>query len=64
MSVELIVQAVFQLTKTKTGALIVLQNRDSVEPYIREGFALDGRFNLVTSFWQQTSCRYRPQRGK
>lgn len=46
MSVDSIVQAVFQLAKTKTGALIVLQNRDSVEPHLREGFALDARFNL------------------
>ena len=45
MSVESIVQAVFQLAKTKTGALIVLQNRDSIEPHLREGFALDARFN-------------------
>lgn len=45
MSVESIVQAVFRLAKTKTGALIVLQNRDSVEPHLKEGFALDARFN-------------------
>ena len=57
MSIELIVQAVFQLTKTKTGALIVLQNRDSVEPYLREGFALDGRFNplIIESIFAKQS---------
>ena len=57
MSIELIVQAVFQLTKTKTGALIVLQNRDSVEPYIREGFDLDGRLNplIIESIFAKQS---------
>ena len=57
MSVEFIVQAVFKLSKTKTGALIVLQNRDSVEPYLREGFALDGRFNplIIESIFAKQS---------
>ena len=57
MSVEFIVQAVFKLSKTRTGALIVLQNRDSVEPYLREGFALDGRFNplIIESIFAKQS---------
>lgn len=57
MSVESIVQAVFQLAKTKTGALIVLQNRDSVEPHLREGFALDARFNplIIESIFVEQS---------
>jgi uncharacterized protein (TIGR00159 family) len=45
ININLIVQAAFQLAKSRTGALIVLENRDRLEPYLREGFALDGRFN-------------------
>jgi uncharacterized protein (TIGR00159 family) len=57
MSVESIVQAVFQLANTKTGALIVLQNRDSIEPHLREGFALDARFNplIIESIFVEQS---------
>jgi diadenylate cyclase len=57
ISVESIVQAVFQLAKTKTGALMVLQNRDRVEPHLREGFALDARFNplIIESIFAKQS---------
>ena len=45
LNVNMIVQAAFQLAKSRTGALIVLEKGDKLEPYVREGFALDARFN-------------------
>ncbi len=45
MNLSLIVQSALQLAKSRTGALLVLERRDRLGPYLREGFALDGRFN-------------------
>jgi uncharacterized protein (TIGR00159 family) len=38
-----IVESVFQLANRRTGAVIVLQNRDQLGAHLREGFELDGR---------------------
>jgi len=57
LNVSLIVQAAFQLANSRTGALIVLEKRDRLEPYLREGFELDARFNpqmLETIFAKQS----------
>jgi diadenylate cyclase len=43
IGVSLIVHTALQLAKTRTGALLVLQNRDQLGGYLREGFALDGK---------------------
>jgi diadenylate cyclase len=43
MEVGIIVDSAFRLAGTKTGALIVLQNRDHLEGHLVEGFPLDGR---------------------
>jgi diadenylate cyclase len=40
-----VVQAVFRLADSKTGALVVLQSRDPLIDHLRDGFNLDGRFN-------------------
>ena len=45
LDVSLIGQAAFKLAKSREGALIVLEKRDRLEPYLREGFELDARFN-------------------
>ncbi len=57
LNVNMIVQAAFQLAKSRTGALIVLEKGDRLEPYVREGFALDARFNpqmIETIFAKQS----------
>ncbi len=38
-----IVESAFQLAGKRTGAVIVLQNRDQLGAHLREGFDLDGR---------------------
>ena len=43
MELTLIVDAAFHLAQTKTGALIVLQNRDHLDGHLIEGFPLDGK---------------------
>jgi len=40
-----IVQTALQLAKTKTGALLVFQNRDRLTEFLREGIPLGGRFS-------------------
>ena len=45
INVSLVVQCAFQLAQKRTGALLVIENRDRIGPYLREGFALDGRFD-------------------
>jgi diadenylate cyclase len=39
-----IVQTAFQLAKTRTGALLVFQNRDRLAEFLREGIPLGGRY--------------------
>jgi uncharacterized protein (TIGR00159 family) len=57
IDINLILQAVFQLASTRTGALIVIANRDRLNPYLREGFALDARFNpqIIESIFAKQS---------
>jgi len=43
MEAGIIVDSAFRLAGTRTGALIVFQNRDHLEGHLVEGFALDGR---------------------
>ncbi|HUV12109.1 MAG TPA: diadenylate cyclase [Acidobacteriota bacterium] len=38
-----VVESAFQLARSRTGAVIVLQNRDQLGAHLREGFDLDGR---------------------
>jgi len=55
--VDSIIESVFKLAKTRTGALIVLRNRDHLKGYLREGFELDGRFNpqIIESIFAKQS---------
>ncbi len=57
INVNLILQAVFQLASSRTGALIVMENRDRLNPYLREGFALDARLNpqIIESIFAKQS---------
>ncbi len=57
ININLILQAVFQLASSRTGALIVIENRDRLNPYLREGFALDARFNpqIIESIFAKQS---------
>jgi diadenylate cyclase len=57
MELDFIVDAVFHLAETKTGALIVLQNRDHLASHLVEGFPLDGRLipHILESIFSKES---------
>lgn len=43
---DLLVECLFSFAETKTGALIVLQGRQSIEPFVRAGILVRGRISL------------------
>jgi diadenylate cyclase len=57
MALDLVVDSTFRLAETKTGGLIVLQNRDHLESHLVEGFLLDGRLipHLLESIFAKES---------
>ncbi|HVO83871.1 MAG TPA: diadenylate cyclase [Syntrophobacteria bacterium] len=58
MGVGIIAAAAFELAVTRTGALIVLQNRDHLEGHLVEGFPLDGR--LIPHILESIFCKESP----
>ncbi|MGE5310542.1 MAG: diadenylate cyclase, partial [Nitrospirota bacterium] len=52
-----IVQTAFQLARTRTGALLVFQNRDRVTEFLREGIPLGGRYTpqIIESIFAKDS---------
>jgi hypothetical protein len=57
MEVGIIVDSAFQLAGMRTGALMVLQNRDHLDGHLVEGFPLDGRLipHILESIFSKES---------
>lgn len=57
VELNLIMDSAFRLAATKTGALLVLQNRDHLEGQLVEGFPLDGRLipHILESIFSKES---------
>ena len=45
IDINTIAQTVFRLANTRTGAIVVIQNRDKLRAQLREGYDLDAKLN-------------------